>query len=151
MNRYEDTLYDANTGLEIDPNYCQLLYYKAVALRLLAKDQDETIEAYRAFLKIAPKDHRKVPESYYAMASCYFVRHKNDDIAYIAKETYKQGEEAEKLQLPCFLPYESNSKMLLKTVFDAKSLLNTEPAPPVNRKLRLTDPHRIEVIKQHHH
>jgi TPR repeat protein len=150
LGRYETTLYDANTGLVLDPNYCELLYDKAVALRLLDKDMNEAIEAYQTFLTIAPKDHRKVPESFYAMASCYFVRHIHDGVADIVKKTYQQGEEAEKRQLPCFLPYHSNNKTLLKPVFDPKSLLKTEPVlPPLNRKARLTDPHRIEVIKQH--
>jgi TPR repeat protein/uncharacterized coiled-coil DUF342 family protein len=149
LKRYEASLYDANKGLEIDPNYHELLYYKAAALRLIGNDMDEVIEAYRAFLTVAPKDHRKVPESYYAMASCYFMRHKHEGIADIVKKTYQQGEEAEKIQLPCFLPYKSNSKTLLKHMLDTKSLLSTESTPVVNRKLRLTNPHRIEVIKQH--
>jgi len=149
LSRYDDTLYDANTRLEIDPNYYELLYDKFVALRLVGKNMNEIIEAYRAFLALAPKDDRKVPESYYAMASCYLVRHKTEGIADIVQETYKEGEEAEKLQLPWFLPYKSNSKTLLKHLFDTKSLLNTESPPAINRKLHLTNPHRIEVILQH--
>jgi tetratricopeptide (TPR) repeat protein len=117
LEQSEATLYDANIGLEIDSNYCELLYDKAVALRLLNKDMDEAIEAYRAFLAAAPEDHRKVPESYYAMAGCYFIRNGMTDNV---KKTYTKGEETEKLQLPCFLPYDSNSKTLLKTMFDAK-------------------------------
>jgi hypothetical protein len=107
---------------------------------------DEAIEAYRAFLAAAPEDHRKVPESYYAMAGCYLVR---NGITDTVKKTYTKGEEAEKLQLPCFLPYKSNSKTLLKTMFDPKTLLNTQSPPSVSHKLRLADPHRIEVIKLH--
>ncbi|CAF0990796.1 unnamed protein product, partial [Adineta steineri] len=149
LERYEDTLYDANSGLAIDPNYYELLYDKAVALRLLNKDMDEAIEAYRVFLAAAPKDHRKVPESYYAMASCYFVQLIQRNTRDIAKKTYEKGEEAEKLQLPCFLPYVSNNKTLLKGVFDTKNLLNTKPSPSVDVKLRLTDPYRVKLIKEH--
>ncbi|CAF3443637.1 unnamed protein product [Rotaria socialis] len=150
LHRYEASVFDANTGLEIDPNYYELLYSKAVALRLLGRDMNEAIEAYRAFLAVAPKDHRKVPESYYAMAACYFDIHKLDGLAGIVKKVYKQGEDAEKVQLPCFLPYKSNNKTLLKSMFDAQSLPNAEiGAPRRDHKLRLTNPHRIEVIKQH--
>ncbi|CAF2950054.1 unnamed protein product [Rotaria sp. Silwood2] len=49
LNRYDAALYNANAGLEIDPNYSELLYYKAVALRLLNQDINEAIEAYQAF------------------------------------------------------------------------------------------------------
>jgi tetratricopeptide (TPR) repeat protein len=149
LGQYETTLYDANTGLELDPNYYGLLYDKAVALRLIGKDMDEAINAYQAFLAMAPRDHRKVPESYYAMASCYFMHDKQKDIADIIKKIYQEGEEAEKVQLPCFLPYDSNSKTLVKHVLDAKSLLNAEPGPITDRKVRLKNPHRIEVILKH--
>jgi TPR repeat protein len=150
LNRYEDALYDANSGLEIDPTHTELLYFKAVALRLIGTDMDVEVKAYRDFLAVAPRDHRKVPESYYAMASCYFVRHKRNDLLGIVKQTYEQGNEAEKLQLPCFLPYQSNSKTLLKHMFDMISITpSAEPAPPPDRKSHLKNPHRIEVIKQH--
>ncbi|CAF3311623.1 unnamed protein product [Rotaria sp. Silwood2] len=84
------------------------------------------------------------------MASCYLVRHNNDYVVDAVKRIYEQGEEAEKVQLPCFLPYKSNSKTLLKSLFDPQSLSNPEvAAPSLDRKSHLTDPHRIEVIKQH--
>jgi hypothetical protein len=67
----------------------------------------------------------------------------------IVKKTYQEGEEAEKIQLPCFLPYVSNSKTLVKHILDAKSLLVTESAPTINRKLRLKNSHRIELILKH--
>ncbi|CAF1230317.1 unnamed protein product [Rotaria sordida] len=149
LGQYETALCDANTGLEIDSNYYELLYCKAAALRLINKDIDETISAYRAFLAVVPEDHRKVPESYYAMASCRFMHLKQNDTTDIIKKIYQEGEEAEKKQLPCFLPYDSSSKTFLKHVLNEKSLLNAEPAPIVDRKLRLTDPHRIEVISKH--
>jgi hypothetical protein len=34
-------------------------------------------------------------------------------------------------------------------VIDPKSLLNTESTPAINRKSRLTNPHRIEIIREH--
>lgn len=70
--KYADALLDCNTGLKLDPNNCDLLYTKAVASRLLPDiDRQDVILAYENFLSVAPKDHRKVPESYYAMAQSY--------------------------------------------------------------------------------
>ncbi|CAF1028525.1 unnamed protein product [Adineta steineri] len=154
LDQYETAIYVANSGLKVDPDYYELLYYKAVALRLLDKDLNEAIEAYRTFLAAAPKDHRKVPESYYAMACCYIARLKDNGMIDkgmidIVEKTYKEGEDAEKLQLPCFLPYDSNNKALVKSMFDAKSLLNTQSSPPIDLKLRLTDPHRVKLIQEH--
>jgi tetratricopeptide (TPR) repeat protein len=147
--RYNDALYEANQGLEIDPNNCTLLCDKAVVLRLIGTDMDEAIEAYEKFLSVAPKDHRKVPDAYYSMASCYLVPNKRHDSMESVKKFYHQGEEAEKLQLPCFLPYESSGKTLLKTVVYPESVWNIESTPTINRKARLTDPHRIDVITHH--
>ena len=146
LERYEISLYNSNVGLIIDPNCCELLYYKAAVLRLIGKDMDRAIEAYRTFLEVAPKDHRRVPESYYAMANCYLNRHGLMDSV---KKTYKQGEEAEKVQLSCFLPWDSSSKTLLKSVLYPESIINTGSISPSNRKSYLTDPYRIEGITQY--
>ncbi|UJR18925.1 hypothetical protein I4U23_022054 [Adineta vaga] len=143
---YEDTLYNANLGLEIDPNSCTLLYDKAGALRLLNKDMDEAIEAYRAFLAVAPQDHRKVPASYYAMATCSLAR-KNDQRLEDAIKIYEKGEEAEKLQLPCFLPYDSSLKTPIKLQLDLLFSIKTKLSTLAKEnKARLEDPARIEAI-----
>ena len=149
LKRYEAALFEANSGLQLDPNYCELLYLKAVALRLIGKDMNEAIKAYQIFLLRAPKDHRKVPESYYAMASCYLWHDRTKGVTDIIRQTYNQGEEAEIIQLPCFLPYKSTSKTLLKPVLDIKSFLSAETNPVIDHKLRLENPHRIEVITHH--
>ncbi|CAF1690712.1 unnamed protein product, partial [Adineta ricciae] len=127
LKQYDASLYDSNTGLELDPSNCEILYHKAVALRLLGKDMKEAIQAYQAFLLAAPNDHRKVPESYYAMASCHLDPSAQNDRIDIIKKLYGQGEEAEKLQLPCFLPYKSNSKLLIKNMLNMETLLNASP------------------------
>ena len=150
LQNYEASLYDSNQGLMIDPNYCELLYFKAVALRLLGTDVKEAISAYRAFLSRAPKDHRKVPESYYAMASCHIQSgYFNAGVIDTVKNIYKQGEEAEKLQLLCFLPYDSTSKKLLARVVDPTALLEADLASPIDNRTRLTDPHRVEIMRKH--
>ncbi len=75
LKRYNIALLDCHTGLKLDPTNCDLLYTKAVALRLLSDfNPNDVILAYQNFLSLAPKDHRKVPESYYAMAQSYLSK-----------------------------------------------------------------------------
>ncbi|CAF4853586.1 unnamed protein product, partial [Rotaria socialis] len=84
------------------------------------------------------------------MASCYFAHEKHQDNIDNVKKIYQQGEEAEKLQLPCFLPYKSNNKTLVKQILDEKSSLNTEaPTPVITNKSRLRNPNRIAIIVEH--
>jgi hypothetical protein len=76
------------------------------------------------------------------------------------KSLYEKGLEAEKLQLPFFLPYESNIKSFLeynlKFFEDRKSLKQQNSSESsfnqietLDRKSQLTDPNRIEIIKAH--
>lgn len=77
----------------VDPNNYEFLYNKSVILRLLGRN-DMAIESYKKFLAEAPIDHRKVPESYYQIASCSLAINKNN-----FKEIeiyYEKGIEAEK-------------------------------------------------------
>jgi len=141
LEKYEDLLYEANCGLELDPNYTELLYFRAVALRLIHRDMNQAIEAYQNFLSSAPKDHRKVPESYYSMANCYFMCSTQTDRSDIIKQKYQQGLEAEKLQMPCFLPYQSNSK----TVLELNLNINLE----LRRLKTEPDPYRVRLITKH--
>ncbi|CAF3648778.1 unnamed protein product, partial [Rotaria sordida] len=153
LKRYDAAVYNANAGLELDPMNSNLLIDKAVAWRLLESHNKEAVEVYKSFLAVAPKDHRKVPDAYYSMAMCYLALKTHDGLD-VAKKMYEQGKEAEKLQLPCFLPYESSSKKLLEFLHNVPSLISTKAVPEaaasvVNHKAHLTDPHRIEVIKLH--
>jgi len=90
-----------------------------------------------------------VPEAYYAMAMCYLVHDRSTVPVDIAKNTYEQGIEAEKLQLPCFPPYQSKSKIVVKRIIDKECSSKAESMPIDNHKLRLTNPRRIEIIKRH--
>ncbi|CAF5061505.1 unnamed protein product, partial [Rotaria sp. Silwood1] len=155
LERYDAVVYNANAGLELDPTNSELLIDKAVAWRQLENHNKEAVETYKSFLAVAPKDHRKVPDAYYSMAMCYLALQTHDGLD-VSKKMYEQGKEAEKLQLPCFLPYESSSRKLLEFLNDDNilSLIKTKATPEavasvVNHKARLTDPHRIEVIKLH--
>lgn len=151
LGRHEAVIYDANNGLEIDPNYYELLYFKAAALNQLKTDMDGTVKAYQTFFIVAPKDHPKVPESYYAMAYRYMTGYNIEKVKDIIRKLLKQGEDAEKQQLPCFQPYDSISKRLVNPQINGESLLSTESTTSSvnNQKLDLTDTHRIQVFKQH--
>ncbi|CAF1311162.1 unnamed protein product [Adineta steineri] len=148
LRQYETVLYSINNGLDIEPNNYELLYHRAVALRFVGNDMKETIKAYETFLVNAPKDHRKVPEAYYAMANCYFVQEKRQDITNNVKKTFQQGIESEKCQLPCFLPYKTASKSFLEQILNenasCQSVKSSTSAD--NNKSRLTDPKRIATI-----
>ncbi|CAF1470624.1 unnamed protein product, partial [Adineta steineri] len=142
-------LYNINNGLEIEPDNYELLYHKAVLLRHIGRDMNEAIAAYQKFIKIAPKDHRKIPEAYYEMAQCLKDFAPNAGMRWI-QDCYKEGKQAEKLQLPCFLPYKSDNIAFIQPFIDMMdSNFNVEPDPINNRKQHLTDSHRIEVIKNH--
>ena len=114
LRRPEHGLYNINCGLEIEPDNYELLYHKAVLLRHIGKDMDEAIKAYQTFLRVAPKDHRKVPEVYYEMAICYMKGYPNNVVMDAIIKLYREGKEAENLQLPCFLPYKSENVAFIK-------------------------------------
>lgn len=149
LRQPKDGLFDINNGLEIEPNNYELLYHKAVLLRHIGQDMNEAIKAYRKFLRIAPKDHRKVPEVYYEMVICYVKGYTPDVGLNEAKKLYEEGKQAEKLQLPCFLPYKSENVAFIKPMFDIESFKTTEPAPVNNRQQHLTHPYRVGVITRH--
>ena len=147
-------LYNINVALEIEPNNCELLYHKAVLLRHLDKYMNEAIEVYQKFLEVAPKDHRKVPDVYYEMALCYWrPNERRTDFRVIGpmKKLYEQGKQAEKSQLPCFLPYDSGNLKHLEYVFNLIALhdIDTDLGNADTRKSHLADSHRIEVIINH--
>ena len=154
--KYEEALRDHLKFLELEPENYDVLYFKAVDYRLM--NSPKAIEAYEKFLVKAPADHRKVPEAYYAMGACAFTRNELSDKAKIsnasqeaASKYYELGLEHEEKQLPCFLPYESNSKKALELclkpemLFEEKKESNSSPA----EKIKLKDPLRKELILLH--
>ena len=150
LNKFDASLYDANSGLEINRNYCELLYFKAVALRLIENpNPQQTIDAYQAFLSHAPRDHRKVPESLYSIGTCYLIDKTPETTMQMAKKMYEEGLAAEKVQLPCFLPYQSNSKILLQLTFEQFLASDITANATPDYQSRLKDPRRIDVITRH--
>ena len=152
QGHYETSLDLANKGLKINPKNCELLYLRAVALRYLGTNITETLKAYETFLNLAPIDHRKVPESYYAMGNCHLSTDESQHIQNIIRELYSKGEDAEKKQVPCFLPYKSENKQQLEMRLEQTSRMNNvdESTSSSNDSTqRLTNPERIEMISKH--
>lgn len=82
-------LQDFNNILNKYPDDEETLYHKAVTLRLTNGKQKESIKYYNMFIDKAPKDHRKIPESYYAIGVCYSLLLEYDIKR--LKEYYKMG------------------------------------------------------------
>lgn len=111
LDRRNEGLVEFNHALKIDPNNFEILYHKAATLLYLIDERlEEKIETYEQFLTQCPKDHRKIPESYYAMSMIYF---KNLDMVK-ANSCYEKGLDEEKNQLSFYLPYNSAWKKYLK-------------------------------------
>ncbi|CAF0996060.1 unnamed protein product, partial [Didymodactylos carnosus] len=136
LDRFEKALESCNVGLSIDPTNCELMCMKADFLRLLENDAAtrDAIEVYKAFLVLAPNDHPKVPKAYYGIVTCYltFQSHLSEQSAQLtmalaqAQKLYEKGLEAEKLQLPCYMPYHSAFKEALQELFDEDSEVNSD-------------------------
>jgi tetratricopeptide (TPR) repeat protein len=89
---YKKGLNELNKAMKLKPNYYEILYERAAMMRLVEEcDYKDILEAYQSFLKTAPKDHRKIPETYYAMAFC--LLDKNCCIKMKAKGKYNFSEE----------------------------------------------------------
>ncbi len=171
---FKKGLNELNKAMKLKPNDYQILYERAAMMRLEEDcDLKDVLEAYQSFLKIAPKDHRKIPETYYAIAISLMGKNSSnkmkkrgklnlsDEMISEIKSYYEKGLEAEKIQLPFFLPYESNNKSLLafmlkslevkpeiiESKISSKSSFN--PIEIFERNSRLTDPNRIELIINH--
>ena len=155
IQKYDEGLADFNAALQLVPDDAQYLYDRAAMLRLIKHcNLNETVVAYDKFAKSAPFDHRKLPEAYYAAATCCITNTTMDNRVELAEKYYEKGIEAEKNQLPCFLPYESNNKLLISkllSIRSAASNLTPTESIVVTRKLksRLTDPRRLGMIQAH--
>ena len=120
LNKYDEAILICNEGLKLFPKSIRLTYDKAVHLRIINKDG--AIATYEDFMKLIEKDHRKFPEAYYSIGICLInlfnkslddKKESKTNVFEKAREYYNLGLNAEKLQLPFFLPYKSSSKDFL--------------------------------------
>ncbi|KAG0207098.1 Stress-induced-phosphoprotein 1 [Mortierella sp. GBA30] len=140
-DKHEFGLRDFNRVEEISKDDVDILYYKAVTLKLMGRSKQAT-DAYTKFLSVASADHRKVPEAYYSLGVCS-MENRNTDI--IARH-YEQGLNAEEKQIPYFLPYKSTSKELLELILRNIGVLSMVKEKPV---VKPADPFRKELIVNH--
>ncbi|KAG0285659.1 hypothetical protein BGZ98_005423, partial [Dissophora globulifera] len=141
IDKHEFALRDFNRIEEISKDDVINVYLKAVTLRLMGRNKQAT-DAYTKFLLVASVDHRKVPEAYYSMGVCIMENGNIDSIT----RYYEQGLNAEKNQIPYFLPYKSTSKDMLEVLLRTTRGLSKSKGNPV---AKLTDPFRKELIVNH--
>ena len=155
LEKFKQGLTDINSAIALAPRETKLLYDRACMMKLTGlMKPEEVIDAYLKFIAATSIDHRKVPESYYSIASCYLLKGNTEQNIKLMKQYYNKGIEAEKQQLSFFLPYQSNTKLLLSPLpqLQSESDKNLPTAPPFDDKkprARLTDPRRIERIRAH--
>ncbi|XP_065639984.1 uncharacterized protein LOC136072655 [Hydra vulgaris] len=153
LNQYENSLKTFEFACSLDPSNYEYIYSKAVALRLLEKSDAK--QFYEKFISIAPADHCRIPESYYSIGLCFFK--KDHDYLNSISFYYNKGLENEKLQLSCFLPYESTSKLHIQTLLnvselDTKKLNETLPItiePSIKSNNKFVDYKRQLTIINH--
>ncbi|OQR90062.1 hypothetical protein ACHHYP_05850 [Achlya hypogyna] len=118
LGQYEGALraFSKAIGNSIDHLSNQALqwrYERAACLRRLATagraSHAAAIDAYKGFLKVAPRDHPKTPEASYALALLFAAVCSPRS----ARATYRTGLEAEAYRLPCVVPLTSSSKAIV--------------------------------------
>lgn len=123
--QHGDALKLLESALKSHPNNVRLLYARATALSLMEhKSSADVIKAWETFLAIAPKDHPKTPAAYYrkAIQMGHDGLQMGSDVSKLV-ECYEKGLAAEKLQLPCFLPYNFSPKYLVERIYSATKKL----------------------------
>ena len=78
------------------------------------KPTENSIKALDDFLAVAPSDHDKVPACHYRKAMYYMGVSQMDKFV----KCFEAGLKAERIQLPCFLPYAFPAKGMLEKVYE---------------------------------
>jgi tetratricopeptide (TPR) repeat protein len=154
---------DFDAVIKSNPKDFETLYNKCTALKFAGK-LDESIEAFELFIRISPKDHRKIPEAHYAigLTEAQKINGPNGSIAEprkvfgALKNKYFDGLEAEKLQLPFFMPYKSPPKKMSEQQMEALFKIcknqgdSTIELPELKRVfMPLEDAFRVKLIRAH--
>lgn len=150
LEKYEHALREFEYLIKMDPKNYDYYYSKAAVLKYLGRF-NEALKYYDIFVQNSEKDVRKLPEAYYSMGQCRIAllslsKNKNPNIINkVIQEYVDKGKQAERDQLPCFLPYESSSKDLLLIFIDVieNKVENIKEFDPQK------DNYRVELIKQH--
>lgn len=165
LKENQKALDDLKSLIEIEKDeYEEIEALIALASILKLNNKEETsltaIKYFESFISKAPKDHRSIPEAYYSIAYCYLLDKKasKDEMVKKATEYFNKGQQAEKSQLPCFLPVESQAKIFVNSILAIDKLdlsgLGEKKNPKKDDKSKETsftikDKHRENVIKSH--
>ena len=143
---YECAMRDFNRVEEILKGDVDNLYHKAGTLRLMGdKWCEQAMQTYTKFLSVASEDHRKVPEAHYAMGVCALPNGSRDAVM----RHFEDGLNAEKKQIPFFLPYDSTTKQMLEMFRNIEQPNNVVKTKQPNEVVKVTDPLRKELIVHH--
>ncbi|CAL8115231.1 unnamed protein product [Orchesella dallaii] len=167
MKDFKSALFYAKQGLEKFPKHVNLLYVKATNIDCMNSPKTETdqdrrniIAAYQAFLITAPADHPRAPKAYYHMA-CALSKLIPLKGTKMMEHYYKLGMEAEKLLLPCFLPYDNHERAAIEHIFEVLKVsasleqlnqipaIGNSPISALNIKPYLGNPNRKKLIVKH--
>ena len=151
LKKYDQGLKEFDYLIEMDPENCGTYFFlKASALRNLEKF-NEAIKIYEIFIQNCPKDARYLPDAYYSIGFCKLNQlsssQKKNLKNKIILEYIDKGRQAEKDQLPCFLPYQSVTReILIEENFD----YNWREVIKNDRELNFqNDYYRTELIKSY--
>uniref|UniRef100_T1J235 MYND-type domain-containing protein n=1 Tax=Strigamia maritima TaxID=126957 RepID=T1J235_STRMM len=146
LEDYEEGVEQAELALKRFPYNCELLLHRAKHVQGLGKNMCQVIESFEDFLSVAEPDHPEVPAVYYEIALVYSnlkMLHQHSVILDEVRDYYQMGMEAEKMQLPCFLPYKRDKHFeMLIQILSASADFGL-----VQVESKLTDPLRVEVVK----
>jgi TPR repeat protein len=165
LNENKKALDDLRSLVEIEKDeYEEIESLIALASVLKLNDQEENrmeaVKVYESFISKAAKDHRSIPEAFYSIAYCYLLNKKapKGEMVQKAAEYYKKGQEAEKSQLPCFFPIQSQAKIFVNSILaiDKMDFSGLKEKKNTNQQeshkedsLIIKDEHRVNVIKAH--
>uniref|UniRef100_A0AC34F8D7 Uncharacterized protein n=1 Tax=Panagrolaimus sp. ES5 TaxID=591445 RepID=A0AC34F8D7_9BILA len=154
---YDSAKKASNMAVKMYPQNLRFMYIHAISLCMV--DTSESLKAFDEFLALAPKDHDKVPACHFRKALYYIFKEQRNNFV----TSFKAGLEAEKNQLPCFLPYQFPLKdfMMKEYIhgsnFDEdikdgpKSAIKIKPSANYHRKMIQNDAMRKLLITKNRH
>ncbi len=158
----------ANEAVKKFPNDSGLQLQRTVQLTYCLADPSVIIAETKKYINMVSREDRKLPQAYYNISAVYsqeFLKGFKEETLQLVEFYFQRGKDAEKDQLPYYLPYgESNVTQMVKLflanmnkirstkitrqVFKSVSCVN-EPKSVVERKKYLNSPGRKEIITTH--
>jgi tetratricopeptide (TPR) repeat protein len=140
-DHYADAETAFSRAVKLFPDDADFRYGWATALRFCEREA-EAIPQFLEFLRLAPVDHRKRPNALYQLA----LQHYENDAA-LCEKFIREGQEAEKRQLPAFVPVRCTEKFMLHALGLLELDVSTSEFKPGVRRSRLIKRFREENRK----